>query len=263
MPMNARLLRPRANRVSTPLPLTIAGLETWFDAADTGSVTLDSGRVSEWRDKSGKGRHAVNTTSGTTQPSYTANSLNGLHRVVFAAASQQFLVAGGIGDWNFLHNGTRLTAYAIVTMAGSRGLMSTIGALDSLNVGFCLEFRSDLRLRTLIANGSEFVASCNFNSGIFSGTRLIQVRTNLATSTPGRVTMSAGSDVQDAIEQSRTASASTSDSAYALNIGRYPGGTGHYTGSIAEMIFYSRDLSSAERLAIRNYLYAKWGLTGT
>ena len=80
MPMSPRLLRPIASGGWTPT--REAGLEFWLDAADSGSVTLNSGNVSEWRDKSGKGRHG-SQTDAATQPAYTLSSLNGLNLVTF------------------------------------------------------------------------------------------------------------------------------------------------------------------------------------
>jgi hypothetical protein len=57
----------------TPALITTA---LWLDAADSSTVTTVSGAVSQWNDKSGNGRNAVQATS-TDRPAYTANALNG------------------------------------------------------------------------------------------------------------------------------------------------------------------------------------------
>lgn len=48
----------------------------WFDAADLSTLTLVSGDASEWRDKSGNGRH-VSQTTAANRPTYAVSGLNG------------------------------------------------------------------------------------------------------------------------------------------------------------------------------------------
>jgi len=53
------------------------GLEVWLDASDAATVAKDAeGRVREWRDKSGKGRHATQGASDLC-PMYDPRGLNG------------------------------------------------------------------------------------------------------------------------------------------------------------------------------------------
>ena len=49
-------------------------ISIWLDASDSNTITLASG-ISQWDDKSGNNRNAIQGT-GTSQPSYT-NTLNG------------------------------------------------------------------------------------------------------------------------------------------------------------------------------------------
>lgn len=48
----------------------------WFDAADLSTLTLVSGDASEWRDKSGNGRH-VSQATAANRPTYAVSGLNG------------------------------------------------------------------------------------------------------------------------------------------------------------------------------------------
>ena len=48
----------------------------WFDAADLSTLTLVSGDASEWRDKSGNGRH-VSQATAARRPTYAELGLNG------------------------------------------------------------------------------------------------------------------------------------------------------------------------------------------
>ena len=61
----------------TPAEITTA---LWLDAADSSTITLNGSTVSEWRDKSGNGRHATQTTAAS-QPTLTGTD------IVFAADS--------------------------------------------------------------------------------------------------------------------------------------------------------------------------------
>ena len=64
-------------------PAQLASTACWLDASDTATITLVSGtNVSEWRDKSGNGRHATQATSAN-QPTYTSNSQNGYGIISF------------------------------------------------------------------------------------------------------------------------------------------------------------------------------------
>ncbi len=48
----------------------------WLDADDAGTITLNGSNVSQWRDKSGKGRNASQGTAAN-QPAYVTGSYNG------------------------------------------------------------------------------------------------------------------------------------------------------------------------------------------
>lgn len=66
------------------------GLTLWMDASDSDSVILDgSNRVSEWRDKSGFGRHHIQTTS-SRRPYYDVKR-NGLFGIRHTSADSTHL----------------------------------------------------------------------------------------------------------------------------------------------------------------------------
>jgi hypothetical protein len=58
---------------TTNVPATLT-TTLWLDAADLNTLTLVSGGVSEWRDKSGNNRHASQATA-SARPSYEPNRL--------------------------------------------------------------------------------------------------------------------------------------------------------------------------------------------
>jgi len=53
-----------------------SALALWLDAEDTASITLNGSNVSQWSDKSGNAKHAVQATA-SLQPAFVSNGLNG------------------------------------------------------------------------------------------------------------------------------------------------------------------------------------------
>lgn len=60
---------------------------TWFDAADLSTISVATG-VSEWRDKSGNGRHATQSTA-SKQPAFVPELQNGLGAVRLDGSNDQ------------------------------------------------------------------------------------------------------------------------------------------------------------------------------
>ena len=74
------------------------GLEVWLDAADAATVEKGTdGRVSAWKDKSGKGRHAVQVQA-EIRPRYVADGLNGKATLRFVDAQRTRLELPDLAD---------------------------------------------------------------------------------------------------------------------------------------------------------------------
>jgi hypothetical protein len=76
----------------------------WLDAADASSITLASGAVSQWNDKSGNARHATQSTTNS-RPSYSSTGFNSLPGVTF----------DGVDD-NMLHGCTQSGQYTLIAV---------------------------------------------------------------------------------------------------------------------------------------------------
>ncbi len=63
-----------ASSLWTPSQLTS---EVWYDAADATTITLNGSNVSQWNDKSGNNRNAIQATT-SSQPLFVNNVSNGL-----------------------------------------------------------------------------------------------------------------------------------------------------------------------------------------
>lgn len=67
-------------------------LALWFDAADSSSIMLNSGNVSQWNDKSGNDDHAIQTDP-TKQPTY-------INKSKLSFDGSEFLLASNIDNLN-------------------------------------------------------------------------------------------------------------------------------------------------------------------
>lgn len=79
------------NNITYPVsPLQVSGTQLWLDAADYSSLVLGTGNIlTQWNDKSGYGRHAVQSNnSNLTNVVYNAIELNGLPTINYKVGSQ-------------------------------------------------------------------------------------------------------------------------------------------------------------------------------
>ena len=115
----------------------------WYDASVSGSVIEVSGRVSNWLDMSGNGKHlsqsnaSIRPTTGTTQ--------NGRAVIGFAqssAAIPLFLSASPASDWRFLHDGTEnvILAAAAQPITGNSNASVIFGNQSSSTSTFGASF---------------------------------------------------------------------------------------------------------------------------
>ena len=78
-------------RLWTP-DLVRPDLSFWVDAADQSTITIATG-VSEWRDKSGNGRHFTQAT-GANQPSYSDTGFLGRPGITFDGSNDNLRLTG-------------------------------------------------------------------------------------------------------------------------------------------------------------------------
>ena len=264
-------------------PSEIPGLAAWYDAADSASITLDSGRVSQWSDKSGNARHATNTTSGSTQPSYTTAGRNGLNVLTFAAASVQRLTVSGTSTFNFLHNGVAdawwIAVSKYATSANPNAIYSLFGNISAGFAGPGVLFAWDNRsgigtagLNATILNASTAVAN-TLNAGnsavLSSYNNLLAAQSFFvqeAIHSPGNATaadrfrfrVNGGSEIA---ANAKTGTASTSNAASAMQIGGTGASALPLQGDVCELMFFNQLPTAEARDLIRRYLGAKWGVT--
>ena len=273
MPMNPRLLRPLAS--SGFNPMSISGLEAWWDAADSASVTLDAGRVSALADKSGNGRHAENGTSGSTQPDYITGAVNGRNVARFTAASTQRLeVASSTAAFNFLHNGTPSFIAAVASFGTSADPNAAHGLLGNMagSFGFrgcCLFFddRASLSRNESVAAFVSAGGSVNNVNAVAANiitpaaAAIITLALDPANSTASDRSEIAVNGGEGSRTNAATGAVNTGNSGFNMQIGTTGNQVLPLTGDVCEILMYSQIPTLSQQSYIRQYLAKKWGIT--
>ena len=277
---------------STFDPRRIPGLQAWYDAADSSSVTLDAGRVSQWSDKSGNARHATNTTSGSTQPSYSTAARNGLNVLRFAAASVQRLTVAGTGTFNFLHNGTDSWIAAVSVYGTSSNPLANYALFgnngqSSANIGLVFYY-DDRNIPGTYVASDALLCQVTTTPGNTNPIRLLSLTSDAPIAAYSNIVTPQTMLVQEAVIDADNATPSqrfrlrlnggveiaenpnpsisngtptTSNATFALQIGANGNNVSTLEGDICELMFFNQLPTAAARDLIRRYLGAKWGVT--
>jgi hypothetical protein len=278
MPMSPRLLRPTAP--SGFDPRRISGLAAWHDAADSTTITTDSGRVASWADKSGNGRTMANSSSGSTQPDYIIGGRNGRNVIRYTAASTQRLNAAATSTYNFLHNGTPATVLMAVKAGDSanpNAVLSLFGsnAATGGNVGIFAAYddrtgvNANLNdaINCFVAAGSSITVSTTGTLPSYKDSFLpnvygvVTLALDLANATAAERFGFSQNNAALIKANTATSAASTANAGVVLQYGAGGNNVAPFTGDFCEVLMYTKLLSTAELTAARNYLYAKWGIT--
>lgn len=242
-------------------PRTIANLGLWLDASDTSSLTLNANTVSEWRDKSGNGRHFAQATAAS-QPNAVNRTQNG-RRVLDFELSQE--LTGNAASLNILRNVSGATimiaarwdvlataslgrvVLLVSTGSASTAARASVGAIapSTTTVGLGgrrLDANAFAGVNAAYTAGTDVVLTgiwdyANSDAFVFLGGT--QAAQNLSFQTDGN----------------------TSDTSSLSFIVGSVGGGSYFDGWIGEILVWRRVLSASERLAAERYLGRKWGIT--
>ena len=228
MAMNPRLLRPRATGFN---PKSISGLVGWWDASDSATVTLNSGNVSAWADKSGNGR-TLSQATAANQPAYTTGAVNGRNAIVWPSTTN--------GRTLGVASAFTVQQYAIVCRLGDGG--STLS-----------DFRG---LLSAPANIGLLVGSSTANWWPASGSDFPLMRRNGAAE--------ASIDAAPAVPMPLSVLLVRSNSAISRQLilgGERSNTSRSWWGPICEVLAFSSTLNAAATSAVERYLARKWGVT--
>lgn len=235
--------RHKAAVASVFSPTSLSGLAWWLKAdAITGLSNGDA--IATWADSSGNGRNATQTDAAR-RPTFTLLGLNGKPTVRFNGTSHLMNTsyAPTLGDFTlfmvFRPLGVQSGAAArIIDKDYINGCWlgsNSSGATNSWGGG----------VQQSAAPFGMFLNLSNSNAHILCSTRSGTAYTLFGDGN----TVSANATVS-----------SSNMSANPFAIGAVVSNVGHYLGDIAEMVLFSRALTSEERGSMNTYLGGRWGI---
>lgn len=258
MPMNPRLLRPTVSDV----PRRIAGLEMWFDAADlstmaqnsngTTAVTATSDPVGFWRDKSGKGRHAKQTTNNN-RPQVQLADKNGRPGLNFDGNDDYFACDSGA---NFAAE----FAIAVVRRTGTSNAWGAVFKIRdvSSSAGFTNSAQDFTVQQTNVSTG--FIFGLLVDGGIMRRNGTVLTAVNSGQFNIRHAELFPNTTATNVIGvQGNVTSASGTQYPF---IGLDPFSvTRVYPMRLYELLVYSSIPSTAQLQTIERYLGRKWDIT--
>lgn len=215
-------------------PKSLTNLELWY-AADKITGLSDGAAVAQWDDLSGNNRHATQGTSGK-RPTYKTNILNSEPVVRFSFASSTSLLvtlASTISQpntvfvvWSGYSNGTYLRALGSNSDGSGSPNLHHYNNKIGFTAGNTIEYSKTLPFSHLIT------------TGVTNGANSVVYENGLSKTTGNAGAYGWGS----------------------FRIGAFWTETGFLNGDIAEVIFYSAALSTADRQRVEKYLSGKYGI---
>lgn len=223
----------------------------WFDAEDAGTVTTDTGGVSQWSDKSGNGFH-VTQGSSDRRPDYDATGWsNGNAQLDFTQYSSNTARKDTLGR-NVSGDGISGSAYTLFVVVNPQ----SVDGEEWIHTGNTTSGKEN---RTQINNNGVKVRSDGSNGGSATGTYVAGEQIL-------QFTLAAGASevrrdgVQIAGNGSGTFTPAALTGGYTVN-GRNSGdGHAGMTGNIGEWIYLAENPDEETRVLVEGYLAWKWGL---
>ncbi len=230
---------------ATWTPATLStGSVVWFDAADATTITTTAGVVSEWRDRSGNGRHLAQS-SASMRPMPVAAAQGGRDVLRFGGGDALSSTAFPTTGWS------GLTVFTVARWTTVGNSTATIQVLvdnnhDVVN-GFVLQDRPDLANRPLAGFSDDTVQTGNGTWRIVGGTR------------------SWGATAIERLRVDGTQRAEATNSwantfRNQFNVGAHNGTSRFLTGDIGEVLVVNGVLGTADLQRVEGYLAHKWGL---
>jgi hypothetical protein len=230
--------------------------------SDAGTSTVADGvAVSSWNDASGNSNNAVQATS-TKQPIFRTNVINGMPALLFDNSGSPNNDEMSIADNSNLDNTNGLTILAVARPSSIDGNARAIVSKRSdvgTNQSYTMFYYSANHLHIdLDGNGQRFDSNTAFSGARDYVTSLVFDGT-LTAANRSRIYINEALDIT-----STESSATIPDYNSPVTIGTMNLNDGRpFGGLIAEIIIYRKALNTAERIIAHNYLFAKYGLSGS
>lgn len=251
--LNAIAVAPYFNNSSATATYVIApntigiprsGLITWLMANE--GITLASGNVSVWNDRSGQNNHGTQSNS-SNRPGYSSSAINDLQAVTFNGSSQFLSLPPGYSTFT-----SGASIFVVLrpnsVSAGARVIDLGNGATsDNVNI----QLPTSTGASMYVYNGST-PSSVTSSSAITLGKfQLLEAIHN--GSTTATILTNALQGAQSTSMNSITNTVRSSNF-----IGQGSGGGNCFNGDIAEILVYNRAVTTLERSTIEAALISKY-----
>lgn len=227
-------------------PTRFTGLALWLDAADTNSVVLNAGSVSQWNDKSGNGRNAIPTGN----PTYVGLNISLTNGSYF------------IGNINIASGALQTTGFCVAISPAS---FSNVNRLLSVNDGAGFDYNAPSGF--VYSSGASTGGVMNAYRNVAAQTTgTVQVNTRFMITTiynsSGVFTFSINGNFPSG---SSILYASNTNTTTTNTLTKYYIGVNSllfqtWNGSVNEFIIFNRTLTQSEYQQVEGYLAWKWGL---
>ena len=245
-------------------------LKLWLDASDSTTITSSGSpaKVSQWNDKSANGFNFTQGT-GAAQPTTGATTQNGLNVLDFAGA--QSMANGTASNFLFTVDGSSYLLAAVWKAGTSSNPNAVYGLIGSSGTV------SQTGFYTIFDDRASASRNENFVYAVFNGPSTTAVTNAFGNSThpPNKfvtVSLLADPDNGTALDRAegfvtnsyglKTNVSTGAVAASVTNTTTIGSVVGSLTGSIAEIIMVEGvDANETNRVLLRDYLSAKWGVT--
>ena len=230
-------------------PLSIAGLQLWLDASDSGTLytdsagstpaTADGDPVGRWADKSGNSNHTLQT-DGTKKPLLKLNVQNARNGVR----------PDGVNDFLKSTTGGADASYTLfcvnIKRSGGRHMMVVSTGQEVTGKRRCLWHYDNSRIAF---NGlsRDFSSTFSWDTGV---TNIAQIKNTLST-----VTIT-----KDNLTPQQGSVTLVAHTATDIFIASNNGTTENWNGDLCEIIYYNTIVSDDNISIISNYLNSKWSV---
>jgi hypothetical protein len=214
----------------------------WLDAADRSTLTLSGSNVTQWNDKSGNSRNAVNLEIAAV---LTPNVQNGLS-VLRMNGSSCYTV-----QYDSFPN-TAYTIFALQYLSSASGYRRVLHGPLNADAAIFLGVNGQ-NVATFTGNavgGWNDIDANTPNITNLNTWRIVTLRVSSSTLTPY---------VDGTAQNNKTG---TTASFSGLRVGSSTGGQ-YWAGDVAEILIFSSALSTAQRQQVEGYLAWKWGLVSS
>ncbi len=238
-------------------PSAVNGLRFWIDGSDSGTITLNGSRVSQWNDKSGNSYNTTQTNA-TYQPARNGNYVvfsNNYNVDIPQAAINNtsnwgmFMVLNPVSqsNWIFVKQWNGVNSFNVFSMSYTSD--NTGGNSNSWNQNI---------------HWHSYNQVSSFHSGfpaVSSTTQLIEVfgsPSNLVFYKDGKIMSSNTVTSNQAVVSSITGATN-------FKLGAWEAGS--FVNSavtnfqLGELVFYNSTVTSSDRVSLENYFFEKWGIT--